>query len=178
MQGDIVFRSLALLLEDLFSNEAPTTWLFLREAAQARLPHYRCKLIESLASNNPGLLSFGFQKSRPYRTVMNFELLRMMEEGVLDLVRRDHMVRMPAPPDGEKFSFPMPPVVVKGGELSCPSEDGEDDPDLGMTQVVGAFALYAALAAASVLLLLGEALGAKCQPRRGRGGEDGFDERC
>ena len=105
MQGDIVFRSLSLLLDDLLSNEAPTTWLFLREAAQARLPHYRCKLMESLASNYPGLLSFGFPKSWPYRTFMNFELLRMMEEGVLDVVRRDHMVRMPAPPDSENFSL-------------------------------------------------------------------------
>ena len=56
--------------------------------------------------------------------------------------------------------------------MSCPTEeDGEDDPGLGMTQVVGAFALYAALAAASVLLLLGEALGAKCRPLQGEEGQ-------
>lgn len=80
------------MLEDLLTNETPTTWLFLRETVTSRLRHYHCKITESWVSPYPDFLSFGFPKGSPYRPFLNFELLRMMETGVLDLMRREHMV--------------------------------------------------------------------------------------
>ncbi len=117
----------------LASSGEPITFLGLKEVF-VYFPQYHCKIMELWAQHYPGLISFGFPKDSPYRESMNHQLLKLVEEGLLQIQGQRHLE-----------------IVEKDCEI-------DDDVSLSFVKFISLFAVLGTGVAASVLMFVAEKL--------------------
>ncbi len=99
-------------------------------------PEYRCSIEEVFASRYPSHLSYGFPKGSPYRDLINYQLLKIVEEGGLDVLHKRHVE----------------------DRLECSDADDDADVSLSFTKLVSLFAILGLGIACSLLLFFSEGL--------------------
>ncbi len=77
-------------IDRLLTTEEPTTILLLRESLAFWLKD-RCLVTEAYASKFPNLNSFAFAKRSPYTSFVNYQLLKLWEQGAINTFRKAHL---------------------------------------------------------------------------------------
>ncbi len=89
-QGDVgAYYDYAEMLEGLATSSEPTAALF-DKGILSRFPEYHCKIAVAYKFPQPSYVSLAFAKSSPYTELFRYELLKMSEQGLLDIINQEH----------------------------------------------------------------------------------------
>ncbi len=120
------------IMDDLTDAQSPTAFVTIKEDMLSH-PQYKCLVIKAYETQYPNHLSFAFPKESPYTGFFNFQVLRILETGVLNIVNQRH----------------------SDGDQEC---DDKREAALSFVKVISLFAILAIGCTCSIILLSAESI--------------------
>ncbi len=85
------YESVLLAIDELHSTEIPTIFWFFKENIVYWVQE-QCLLTEAYSNTFPAQVSFAFPKRSAYMEIMNYQIMKLWENGAMNTLKRKHLL--------------------------------------------------------------------------------------